>query len=71
MGSGSDNGYSGDYAGYALLSSTNAGTAKVKGVEIDYRQQFVFLPGWLKGLELAANYTALEPKAISALPERG
>ncbi|MBI4626448.1 MAG: TonB-dependent receptor [Verrucomicrobia bacterium] len=60
VGAGPENGYSGDYAGYALLSSTNAGTAKVKGLEIDYRQQFIFLPGWLKGLELAANYTAIE-----------
>lgn len=60
VGAGADNGYGGDYAGYALLTSTNAGTAKVRGLEIDYRQQFAFLPGWLKGFELAANYTALK-----------
>lgn len=57
---GGDNGYDGNYAGYDLRSTVNAGTAKVAGWEFDYRQQMIFLPGLLKGLELAANYTILE-----------
>ncbi|MSU73355.1 MAG: TonB-dependent receptor [Opitutus sp.] len=57
--SGANNGYAGDYAGYRVLSRTNAGEANVKGWELSYRQQFVFLPGALKGFELAANFTYL------------
>jgi outer membrane receptor protein involved in Fe transport len=68
VGLGPDNGYDGDYAGYELLSSTNAGTAKVRGLEIDYRRQLTFLPGWLKGLEVAANFTALEAKGDFGAP---
>jgi TonB-dependent receptor len=59
IGSGTNNGYAGDYAGYRLLSRRNAGMAEVKGWEFNYRQQFPFLPGALKGLELSANYTHL------------
>lgn len=59
VGSGATNGYAGDYSGYRILSRTNAGEAEVKGWEFSYRQQFVFLPGALKGLELAANFTYL------------
>jgi outer membrane receptor protein involved in Fe transport len=38
----------------------NGGAAKVKGVELAYQQQFTFLPGWLKGFGVFANYTRLE-----------
>ncbi|HVU36004.1 MAG TPA: TonB-dependent receptor [Opitutaceae bacterium] len=58
--SGTDNGYGGDYAGYTILTSSNAGTAYVEGWEFAYQQQFTFLPGLLKGLGLMANYTTLE-----------
>ena len=57
---GPDNGYSGEYGGYTRLSSGNAGTAYVQGWELSYQQQFVFLPGPLKGLGAAVNFTALE-----------
>jgi TonB-dependent receptor len=57
---GPDNGYDGFYEGYRFFSSVNAGSAKVKGWEVDYRQQFTFLPGPLRGLGLAGNYTRLE-----------
>jgi TonB-dependent receptor len=60
VGAGSDNGYDGSYSGYSLLSSTNAGTAKVTGWEFDYRQQLTFLPDWLKGLSIAGNFTLLQ-----------
>jgi len=57
---GPDNGYSGEYGGYTRLSSGNAGTAFVQGWELSYQQQFVFLPGFLKGLGASVNFTALE-----------
>ncbi|MDO8543874.1 MAG: TonB-dependent receptor [Opitutaceae bacterium] len=55
-----DNGFNGEYRGFELRSSINGGTATVRGIELTYQQQFVFLPGLLKGLSLMANYTALE-----------
>jgi outer membrane receptor protein involved in Fe transport len=57
---GPDNGFNGDYGGFELRSSINGGTATVKGWEFSYQQQFVFLPGLLRGLSLMANYTVLE-----------
>ncbi|MDO8541839.1 MAG: TonB-dependent receptor [Opitutaceae bacterium] len=59
---GPDNGYEGYYEGYRFFTSVNAGTAEVEGWEFDYRQQFTFLPGPLRGLGLAGNYTRLETK---------
>lgn len=57
---GPDNGYDGFYEGYRLFTSVNGGTANVRGWEVDYRQQFTWLPGLLRGLGLMANYTRLE-----------
>jgi iron complex outermembrane recepter protein len=57
---GPDNGFSGEYPGWTLLSSDNAGTAYAQGWEISYQQQFTFLPGLLKGLGLTTNYTIIE-----------
>lgn len=57
--SGNDNGYNGEYAGFTRLTSMNAGTAEVDGWEFNYRQQFTFLPGLLKGMGLTANYTTI------------
>ncbi len=57
---GPDNGYDGEYAGFRQLTSLNAGTAFVQGWEFSYQQQFTFLPGLLKGIGVAANYTVLD-----------
>ena len=54
---GTDNGFNGEYGGFTLLTSSNAGTAIVQGWEFSYQQQFTFLPGLLKGLSGSANYT--------------
>ena len=59
IGSGDDNGYHGEYAGFTRLTSGNAGTAIVQGWEFAYQQQFTFLPGLLKGLGASANYTLI------------
>lgn len=56
---GSDNGFSGLYEGYALTTFRNGGFARVEGLELSYRQQYTFLPGWLRGLSSFANYTRL------------
>lgn len=60
VGTGTDNGFGGDYAGYRLSTQTNGGTAEISGIEVAYAQQFTFLPGWLKGFGMFANYTYLK-----------
>ncbi|MBL9212463.1 MAG: TonB-dependent receptor [Opitutaceae bacterium] len=57
---GADNGFGGDYAGYSLTTQYNGGAAKVRGIELNYSQQFTFLPGWLSGFAAYANYTRME-----------
>lgn len=57
---GPDNGYGGEYGGYGLRTSINAGTAFVQGWELSYQQQLTFLPGALKGLAINANTTLLD-----------
>jgi TonB-dependent receptor len=57
---GPDNGFDGFYEGYRFFTNMNGGTANVRGWEFDYRQQFPWLPGLLRGLGLMANYTRLE-----------
>lgn len=48
------------YAGYTLSISRNIGTARIRGIEASYQQQFSFLPGRWKGLGAFANFTYLE-----------
>ncbi len=60
VGSGADNGFGGDYAGYVLTTQYNGGSAKVRGLELNYSQQFTFLPGWLGGFGAYANLTRME-----------
>jgi TonB-dependent receptor len=57
---GADNGFGGDYAGYTLTTQRNGGSAKVKGIELSYSQQFTFLPGFWNGLGAFANMTRME-----------
>lgn len=57
IGSGQDNGFGGDYAGFSLTTQYNGGSAKVKGIEVGYNQQFTFLPGVFQGLGAFANAT--------------
>jgi TonB-dependent receptor len=60
VGSGADNGFEGDYAGYDLVRNINGGSGTVRGFELAYNQRFTRLPGIWKGLGLMANYTKLE-----------
>ncbi|MBL9201768.1 MAG: TonB-dependent receptor [Opitutaceae bacterium] len=57
---GADNGYGGDYAGFAVTTQFNGGYAKVKGLEIGYSQQFTFLPAPWNGLGAYANATRMQ-----------
>lgn len=59
VGSGPDNGYGGQYAGYDIISNGNGGSGRVDGLELSYLQQLTFLPGALRGLTVLLNYTHL------------
>lgn len=58
--SGADNGFDGDYAGYTLTTQRNGGAARVRGLELNYSQQFTFLPGIFSGFGVYGNYTRME-----------
>ncbi len=60
IGTGNDNGFNGEYPGWTILTTANAGTAIVQGWEFSYQQNFTFLPGLLKGLSGMINYTLLD-----------
>lgn len=75
VGSGDGNGFGGDYAGYSLTTQYNGGGAKIRGLELNYSQQFTFLPGFLGGFGAYGNYTRMETEgnygagnAISVAP---
>jgi TonB-dependent receptor len=59
VGSGADNGFDGEYAGYRITTTRNGGSAKYRGLELAYQQQFTFLPGFWRGFGLYANFTRL------------
>ena len=59
VGTGANNGFDGQFEGYSILQSINAGTAIAQGWEFAYQQQFRFLPGLLRTLRLNANFTLI------------
>ncbi|MDP3069332.1 MAG: TonB-dependent receptor [Opitutaceae bacterium] len=59
VGSGAGNGFDGQYAGYRITTTRNGGSARYRGLELAYQQQFTFLPGFWRGFGFYANYTRL------------
>ena len=47
----------GTFAGYMVTQPVNGPTASMYGFEFDWQQQLTFMPGFLDGLGLYANYT--------------
>ena len=45
---------------YTIATRTNAGNAKINGIEFGYRQSLTFLPHWARGFQLFANATKLD-----------
>jgi TonB-dependent receptor len=45
------------YAGYQWFRTLNGNTAKVFGIELNAQTNLTFLPGFLKGFSILANYT--------------
>ena len=44
-------------AGGPVTTTINGGGGSIKGVELGFQQSFDFLPGWLSGFGVQANYT--------------
>lgn len=47
------------FTNYSISTRTNAGDAKVSGIEFGYRQSLTFLPDWARGFQLFGNVTRL------------
>lgn len=45
---------------YRMDRPRNVNEGQLKGIEVGYRQFYDFLPGWLGGFGLEANYTCME-----------
>jgi outer membrane receptor protein involved in Fe transport len=59
-----DAGYADDpeYVGYTFLRPTNLdGIRKIKGVEVEYSQQLVFLPGFARGFSVFGSVSRASP----------
>jgi TonB-dependent receptor len=59
IGTGTDNGFGGNYAGFDFATRTNLGNAKIDGLEFNYNQRLTGLPKPFNGLSIFANYTKL------------
>ncbi len=53
----------GVFDGYEINEPVNGGSAELYGIEVNWMQQFSFLPGFLNGLGIYANYTNTKSKA--------
>ncbi len=62
VGTGVNNGYNGQYEGYGITTNLNGGNARVRGLELNYQQQFDFGPKWLRSFGMFANYTRLNTR---------
>jgi iron complex outermembrane receptor protein len=48
-----------DLGGYRVTTSNNVGRAHVASVEVNYRQNLIFLPGFWRRISIYGNYTHL------------
>jgi iron complex outermembrane recepter protein len=56
-----------EYVGYRFLRPTNLdGISKIKGVEVEYSQQLVFLPGFARGFSLFGSVSRAIPDTRQA-----
>jgi TonB-dependent receptor len=54
---------------FTVRRPVNGGDARVRGMELMVQQGFAFLPGWLAGTGVAANYTFVDSKAPFTFPD--
>jgi TonB-dependent receptor len=53
----------GQFDGFDRRKPVNAGSSELYGIEINWQQQFSFLPGFLNGFGIYANYTYTKSEA--------
>jgi len=58
---------SGQFAGFTQFQPTNGTQAHIFGFEAAYQQLFTFLPGFMNGLGVSANYSHTTSKAVVPL----
>jgi len=54
----------GAFDGFDVEDSANGGNADLWGVELTWQQQFTWLPGWMSGFGVYANYTYTDTSSI-------
>lgn len=54
---------------FTVRRPVNGGDARVRGMELMVQQGFAFLPGWLAGTGVSANYTFVDSEAPFAFPD--
>ncbi|MSU50239.1 MAG: hypothetical protein EXS37_14330 [Opitutus sp.] len=47
------------YRDYFVSTALNAGSGRVSGLSLNYKQALTFLPGWARGFQVFANLTTL------------
>ncbi|MFZ9748021.1 MAG: TonB-dependent receptor [Opitutaceae bacterium] len=57
-----------EYEGYLLTTDRNGGSARIRGLEFAYSQQFSFLPGFWRGFGAFANFTWLRSEGDYGTP---
>lgn len=55
-----------DGAFYQVSRPQNSAGADIRGFEVGYQQFYDFLPGWLSGLGLQANYTYIDSETLNS-----
>ena len=51
-----------EFTGYTFLRAANApDTRRIKGIDVEYSQQLVFLPGWLRGFSVFGSLSHTVP----------
>jgi len=53
-----------DGVAYQVTRPQNSATADIKGFELGYQQFYDFLPSWLSGLGMQANYTYVDSETL-------
>ncbi len=57
-----------EFTGYKFFRATNADTTRrIQGVDVEYSQQLVFLPGWLRGFSVfgSVSHTVPDVKLVN------
>ncbi|MSU48285.1 MAG: TonB-dependent receptor [Opitutus sp.] len=63
---GVENGFGGDFAGFTLNTTTNQGSAKIEGFELNGSLQLSMLPKPFNGIRVFANYTKMKTQGTYA-----